>query len=36
VSFVPYVHQTGLEGGVKYGGRIGQEVKKKRSRTYRC
>ena len=28
-------HQTGFEGGVKYGGRIGQEVKKERSRSYR-
>jgi hypothetical protein len=27
--------QTGFEGVVKYGGRIGQEVKKERSRAYR-
>jgi hypothetical protein len=28
-------HQTGFEGADKYGGRIGQEVKKERSRAYR-
>jgi hypothetical protein len=28
-------HQTGFEGGVKYGGRIDQEVKKERSRAYK-
>jgi hypothetical protein len=35
LSFVPYVIRLALKAGVKYGGRIGQEVKKERSRAYR-
>jgi hypothetical protein len=35
LSFVPYVIKLALMAGVKYGGRIGQEVEKERSRAYR-
>ena len=35
LSFFPYVIKLPFDGGLKYGGRIDQEVEKKRTRAHR-